>query len=354
VSFLSDRIASGLQILRPRTLMQLRKSVSDSRKEIATLTSTVATLNESVRALEQSIQAQQGEIATLRLRESQLRSVAQRNLELEERASSLQQTLSDPGLCQHITRAIQRGKLQHEPFPHVVVDRLLPDALYESLIDGLPPAELFADRPPNRQQLRVPFHFAPDYSRRVWQFMSDVVVRDMLTPIIVEKFRALLDEWLRENFPESADSTSTLNLVCSDGRILLRTRGYHIRPHRDPKWGFITCIFYLARPGDPSSWGTDLYAVDEDQEARGAAPYWIDEKQCRQVGTVDFKRNRALIFLNSSGAHGADIPSDAEPATLERYIYQFRVGPDADSMRALTDNLPADRRVYWEGKQQSY
>ena len=341
-------------MLRPRTLMQMHKSVSDSRKEVASLTSTVTTLNESVRALERLVQAQQAEIATLRLRESQLRSVAQRNLELEDRASSLEQTLTDPALCQHITRAIQRSKLQHEPFPHVVVDRLLPDAFYESLIDGLPPAELFADRPPNKQQLQVPLHFAPDYSRRVWQFMSDVVVRDMLTPLIVDTFRVPLDEWLRQSFPASAADSSVLSLVCSDGRILLRTRGYRIRPHRDPKWGFITCIFYLARPGDPSSWGTDLYAVDDDQDARGAAPYWIDETHCRQVGTVDFKRNRALIFVNSSGAHGANIPSDAEPATLERYIYQFRIGPDADSMRALTDTLPADRRVFWEGKQQSY
>src|SRR5262245_45067769 len=170
LSSIAKRVAAGLEMLRPRTVMQIRKSISDSKKEIVDLTSTVATLNESVRALERSIQAQQAEIATLRLRESQLRSVAQRNLELEVRASSLEQTLSDPGLCEHMARAIQHGKLRHEPFPYVVVDRLLPDAFYEALIEGLPPSELFADRPTNKQQLRVPFHFAPDYSRRVWQF----------------------------------------------------------------------------------------------------------------------------------------------------------------------------------------
>ena len=96
------------------------------------------------------------------------------------------------------------------------------------------------------------------------------------------------------------------------------------------------------------------YEVDADTDARGAEPYWIDERRCRQVSTVAFKRNRALIFLNSRGAHGATIPADAEPEALQRYIYQFRIGPEATHMAALTASLSPDRRAYWEGKQQSY
>jgi hypothetical protein len=69
---------------------------------------------------------------------------------------------------------------------------------------------------------------------------------------------------------------------------------------------------------------------------------------------VAFKRNRALIFLNSVGAHGASIPHDAEPANLERYAYQFRIGPDADSIASLIEGLPADRRAAWMGKITDY
>jgi hypothetical protein len=352
VGSLSARIATTLQMVRPRTLMQIRKALSDSSRELRTLTSTVSKLNDSVRALEQSIAAQQAELATLRLRESQLRAVAQRNLELEDRAALLDAVVNDAGVCDHITHAVRRAKLQREPFPHVVIDRLVPDTLYDALIEGLPPFELFGDRPANKQQLKVPLHFAPDYSRRIWTFMSDLVVRDIITPLLAEKFKEPLDAWMHTSFPTvDADAWTRANLVCSDGRILLRTRGYHIKPHRDPKWGFITCIMYLARPGDQADWGTDLYAVADDQEARGAEPYWIDEKRCNYASTVSFRRNRALVFLNSGGAHGARIPEDAEPPTLQRYIYQFRIGPDAASMRALTDNLPADRRPFWEGKQ---
>jgi len=55
-----------------------------------------------------------------------------------------------------------------------------------------------------------------------------------------------------------------------ESRIFLRGAGYSLKPHRDPKWGFLTCILYLARPDDKEEWGTQIYSVDEDIEARGA------------------------------------------------------------------------------------
>lgn len=349
-----DRLTGGLRALRPRDILQTRKSVADARTEIARLTDTVATMSQSVAALQGALQQQQLELATVRTREAQLRAIAQRNLELADSGASLDRVLSDPSIRQHITAAITGAAVHCEPFPHIVVDRLLPEPLYNALLTGLPPSELFADRPVNKRQLNVPLHVAPDYSRRVWEFMAKDVVKDIITPVLAEVFKEPLNAYIRDSFPDaSPDLASTTNLVSSDGRILLRTRGYDISPHRDPKWAFMVCILYLARRGDSESWGTDIYGVANDQEAVGALPYWIDEKQCTKVGTVPFRRNRAFLFVNSTGAHGAAIPADAQPPDLERYIYQFRIGPDATSMAALTATLPQDRRAYWEGKDRS-
>ena len=143
-------------------------------------------------------------------------------------------------------------------------------------------------------------------------------------------------------------------MTCSDGRILLRRPGYYIPPHRDPKWGFLTCLMYLARPGDSERWGTQLHRVAGDEEARGAQPHWIDEQRCEPVEHVAFRRNRALVFLNSVGAHSARIPGDADPPTLERYAYQFRIGASAGAIRTLVQGLPADRRAAWAGKAATY
>ena len=65
---------------------------------------------------------------------------------------------------------------------------------------------------------------------------------------------------------------------------------------------------------------------------------------------VKFRPNRLLVFLNSAGAHGAYIPADAQPETLERYIYQFRVGPTVDAIAKLRSMLPEERQPLWTGK----
>jgi hypothetical protein len=173
--------------------------------------------------------------------------------------------------------------------------------------------------------------------------------------LLVEKFREPLTAWLRRNFPALGDDPlRTVEMKCSDGRIMLRRPGYRIPPHRDPKWGFITCLLYLARPGDEPRWGTQLFRVVDDQEARGASPHWVSEEQCEWVADVDFLPNRALIFLNSLGAHGAHIPADAQPPDLERYTYQFRVGPERESMEAIRSTLSSQQHELWAGKVASY
>ena len=56
-----------------------------------------------------------------------------------------------------------------------------------------------------------------------------------------------------------------------------------------------------------------------------------------------------LAFLNSAGAHGASIPADAQPADLERYVYQFRLGPDRQGIKQLLAQMSEDRRERWSG-----
>ena len=292
------------------------------------------------------------DLSLMARRESQLRAVLTRDADLDGQLAALEEILANTGTASHVARAIRRATVHRDPFPHAVIDHLLPKALYKCLMAGLPPVELFADRPVNKQQLTVPFLLAPAYSRRVWRFVTDVVARECIVPATVEKFRPSIDEWVSHNWPTVPPPS--VELHGSYGRILLRRPGYRIPPHRDPKWGFLTCILYLARPEDSEAWGTELYTVDGDEEARGAAPHWIDPARCRTVTEVAFRPNRMLVFLNSVGAHGAHIPDDAQPDSLERYIYQFRIAPTVESMSLLKSALPPERRSSWAGKSRDY
>ena len=312
----------------------------------------LAALEEQGRAILQQVQDTNQQLAELTRRESQLRAVLTRDAELEASQARLQDVIGKTTTATHVARVVRRAQLRDDPFPHAIVDDVLPDDLYGCLIKGLPPVELFSDRPANKQHLAVPFALAPTYSQRVWAFMAGVVVPEYILPAVVEKFRPAVDAWIAANWPDVPPGDVAFHT--SDGRLLLRTRGYRIPPHRDPKWGFITCILYLARRDDDESWGTELYSVDDDQEARGASPHWIDPARCRVVGQVEYRPNRMLVLLNSVGAHGAHIPDDPQLEGLQRYIYQFRIAPTTESMARLKSTLSEDRRPFWAGKSADY
>jgi hypothetical protein len=340
------------------TLVRPTAASVEPAPESAELKRIAGMIADQQRAFDTSIAELVGELRGVKeqltrvsLRESQLRAILQADVEQQRYYERLDGILREKRIAKQFRAAMDAAVLVTDPFPYAIVENLFPPLFYKALIAGIPPAELFEDNAANHQQLPVPFALAPMFSRRVWKFMVKVA-DEIMMPAILEKFRPALEPWIAENWPQLAGNPlgAPMDLHSTGGRIMKRTRGYNIPPHRDPKWGFITCLMYLAKPGDLETWGTSLYAVDEDKEARGALPHWINASTCRLVREVPFKANSALIFLNSNGAHGASIPEDAEPSNLERYAYQFRIGPIRDSIKALMDMLPAERRPMWAGK----
>src|SRR5262245_379230 len=325
------RLFDAVQLFRPRTLARLGK------------------LQQRVDALFAEVRTLKTELHQANVRERQLRAVLKAECGSDDsRIVRFEAALGDAPIEHHVAASIGKASLQLDPFPHCVVDNLLPDWYYDALITALPPADLFADRTGNKQQLTVPLQFSPSYSMRVWEHTATSVTEEAIKPVVLAKFHTPLTKWLHEVLPVlGSDPVAQLTIHCSNHRILLRRRGYRIRPHRDPKWGFITCLMYLARERDDQRWGTQLFAVDGDGEAPGPRPHWISEAQCRLVRDVAFRPNRALIFLNAAGAHGAQIPADAEPADLERYAFQFRIGPDRPSMETVCALLPAEQKPFW-------
>jgi hypothetical protein len=359
------RLTARFELLRPRTLARTTKSLDDLASEVRelrradkrraaeeerrdTLIETLCTRLESLAGeLREISETLNGVIA----RENQLRAIMRADAELADAVASLPKVLDLTRIVGHIRAAVERSELRLDPFPHAVVSDLFPRNFYAALLRGIPPVELFGDKSRNKQHVNVPLTVAPEYSRRVWNFLVYELQRE-LQPLLVEKFRAPLASWITTHWPALGPDPfgEPMELDVADGRIMLRERGYHITPHRDPKWGFLTCILYLARENDSEAWGTQLYSVDGDVEAAGAAPHWIEQQHCHLVDVVPYRPNTMLVLLNSTGAHGARIPDDAEPADLRRYIYQFRIGASGPSIPRLMAMLPDEQRPLWAGK----
>ena len=353
------RLRERFDTVRPRSLARMRKSLDDmaegirelrrAAREQARLAERVDEMHARLRDLGQQVEA-------LTLRESQLRAVAAADALFEEDMPRLADICDRPRILAHVRDAVRGACLKTDPLPYLVVSDVFPKAFYAALVRAIPPLELFADRPHNKRQMTVPFTYGPVYSRAIWTFLVDVVLEGAFQPAIIEKLRAPLGEWIAQEWPpRAADPLGPpMELHSTDGRILLRGRGYRIAPHRDPKWGFITVLLYLARAHESDQWGTQLYSVDDDEAAGTIAPHWIDPARCRLKVDVPFRRNTALVFLNSRGAHGASIPEDAQPADLQRFIYQYRIGPTKAAIASLVALLPQEQRSVWEGKMVDY
>jgi hypothetical protein len=283
----------------------------------------------------------------LQIRTEQLLTIYQSDLEHREDLERLHELLDPVRIGGHVACAVAAATLHTNPFPHVIVEKWLPPDVYRTIVGALPAAVFFADRENRRQQLPVPFPLAPAFSQAVWRFVAQKIVGGVLSGALNQKFRAAVSDYMRTCCP-ALPANAGLDLHPSDGRVLLRRPGYVIEPHRDPKWGFVTGLIYLARNGDNEAYGTQLYRVRGDAEAPSGKPFYVPQEQCELVKAVPFRPNTLLAFLNSTGAHGASIPADAEP-TLERYVYQFRLGPDSRRITQLLAMMPEDRRALWAG-----
>jgi len=190
-------------------------------------------------------------------------------------------------------------------------------------------------------------------SAMVWGFFDQVVTDPMIRPAVLARFEEPLQRHYDSIFgAEHRARAAALPHHVNSGRLMLRRRGYHLDPHRDPKHSMLTCLVYFARPGDDEAFGTQIFSVANDADADYKQTYYPQQAghSCTLVKVVPFRPNSMLVFLNSRGAHGATIPADA-PESLARYSYQFYIGPEKQALGTLIRQLPEARRRMWQSRE---
>jgi hypothetical protein len=274
----------------------------------------------------------------------------QKDARFADRVAVFQSRLDSVRIQAHVLDAVRRATLQRDPCPYLVIDNLLPEDFYDEMLSALPSPVFFKRHDKTREEMQVPFVFAPAFSRTVWDFFMRSVVDETLVPALTNTFQPALDEFLAATWPSLGTwEQSQLSLRVGNSRLLLRRPGYVIRPHRDPRWAFLTCLIYLQKCDSDHVYGTQLYRLKQEREPPHNSPFWVDERECELVRDVPGGRNSALVFLNWTGVHGASIPPDA-PADLERYVYQAQLSPDEGTRRRLIEMLSAEKKAGWSTK----
>ena len=257
-------------------------------------------------------------------------------------------TAFDPDrIRSHVAAAVAATPVASEPFPHVLIDKLLPDDAYDQIVKAIPPRVFFEHLDQNHQEVMVPSDLAPLLSREIWAAFYGSVVTEALVPSLLDKFREPLDRLVNRywpNYQSLDDANIRFELLMS--RLLLRRPGYVIKAHRDPRWAFVTCLVYLPPRNAEQFFGTQLCSVRREPEHRSHGALWMDDSNVDVVTSVEGRPNTALAFVNGSGAHRASIPGDVA-ADTERYLYQLQLGPSVANQRRLLASLPADEAARW-------
>jgi hypothetical protein len=234
----------------------------------------------------------------------------------------------------HVTRALARSTLSVDPFPHMVIDDLLPDDFYRSLLDELPPAEYWRSSGKSREYWEIDSDAGPWRTEVVWRFVDHGIVDRMLRPRFIDAFGPHLAQYWREGFDLDP---AAVRYVTAEGRLQLRRKGYQLRPHLDPPHGALTGLFYLARPGDDPKYGTALYRPSTPLPINRQGIYYPEDHgiTLEPVTTVPFRANTLLVWMTPLGTHGADLIGGDVPKHFERYSYQFQVVVDEETRRRI-------------------
>lgn len=355
-------ILKQLQRMNPLRLLRMVESVprlqameEKLREDQRELTRQLRAISRQLEQLEQTVKAQGERLAPL----ADLERIVQQCVALYRKDAAdagalpeLRATLDAGRVRRHVAEAVARASLESNPCPHIVIEDLLPDDVCDELVNSIP-ASMFFPTKNMKQEMGVPFFFAPARNRLVWGFFQEMVEQALL-PAVIDAFEPALDAFIRKHWPRRGSfAQSGVRLSAWNSRIMLRHPGYRIKPHRDPRWAFLTGLVYLQRRGDTHAYGTQFYRLREEREPSHYSPLWVDEAECELVKDVPARRNTAVVFLNSTGAHGAFVPSDA-PADTERFIYQVQFGPDDAMKQVLIDELEGAARTAWSTPRGAY
>ena len=296
------------------------------------------------RALDQ-IKKQQAEIS--RLKRAQVL-----DLEQVERVARIAEIWKPLAIAEHVRNVVAAAPVQTDPFPHIVLDPLLPKDAFEALVEAVPAEEFFeGDKHLDLRGLGLATTPVPLFSRIIWRSLRKDIIGRVLGPALAERFRPFARDFLRHSVGDDfVDEALALPLHPHGLRLMMRRRGWRLPPHCDPRDQFISTLLYLARPGEGDTYGTQLFRVHQENFVPGWANTYYPEDdglKCELAKTMPYRGNLCLSFLNlGGGAHGAAVPDDA-PEDMRRFAFQFYMGPEREELEALVAKLPPDRQVPW-------
>jgi hypothetical protein len=269
--------------------------------------------------------------------------------------------MADSELQAAVRDKIEAASIEREPFPHLVVEDLLPSAFFARLAETMPPVSDFQPDDDIKSNLRIEdrnkfFARTPEDFRAVWGQLRDEVIQAVVAPVLARRLESEIRAKFAELFtPGIADDVMNGGLVSNAGRIMARKPGYNLRPHSDSAHFAVTCLLYFTSAGEVNSGALCLYRPEREPELRHAGTYYAEREEgigVELAKAIPISGNLFVAFVNTpESIHGVRI-KEGEAATGDRLAYQVHVVPREDPRRSLDENLeklePGVPRTRWE------
>jgi hypothetical protein len=307
----------------------LAEALGQHQKQTAAVAGAVERLKASIDSLHRSVDEMGGRLQALAIARKQ-------DLQTPDAAVHAARDLeATAGAVEaHVDRALARVRVSTDPFPHVVVDDLLPRELYDTILEALPSREFWRSGGRGRDYWEVETDVGPWRTEAVWRFVDRRIVDEMIRPRLERLFAGHLADFWRDGF---GVDPACVRYHVSEGRLQLRGRGYRLRAHLDPPHAALTGLFYLARPGDDARYGTALYRPSRPIPVKRQGIYYPEDHgiAVENAVTVPFQANTLVVWMTSLGPHGADLTADDVPKSFQRYTYQFQLVTDEETRRRI-------------------
>ncbi len=243
-------------------------------------------------------------------------------------------------LFEHFVDRLRSAKVETDPFPHYVLDRVFPDDYYRLMLRHLPSSDVYTnlyevtdlklDHFRHRDQRDMDGGWTdrlPIEQRVFWNLFNSWFLSEEVAQAVLESFSGVRESW---------------PAVSVESQFIRHRADYFLGPHSDLYTKLVVLLLYLAPDDSAEHLGTSLYRPKEAGFTCPNSKHYAFEDFIR-VKTAPYRPNSLLAFMRSDiSFHGLEPLSQQDvETTAGRDVIQYVIHDKA----AREAQLEARRRA---------
>lgn len=244
---------------------------------------------------------------------------------------------------EHVLKAIENSTIVEHPYPHIIVDDILPQELYNQIVKENEEFKIWSvyHKPSQKRKnnKRTEIHILSEASKstdqneyfdfagihnsiknfenevknKAWNEFRNILTSRELQNVLLNKFSKYL-----ENRIENLDKNKMIRNI----QFNKDSEGFKIDPHTDTEFKLLFGLFYLAKDDKNPNLSTGMYVHKKGLRSWRTTPLGakLKNEDFEKVKEVEYLPNRMAMFLkNDISWHGVDIPRN----DISRYTVYY-------------------------------